>query len=160
MEKQVVQLPDAASPLEGIYLLAVLMRGQLERLDGLKALLDAPAAEEAAHLEGDLRELHWRLRAVLAGPDPGPDRDGTRLALLEMAGMARDADPPSRVKGWLESTRRRHLLDELEQGLSALASLADQGLALFQGDERETEFKLVGQVAREHAPRLRQWRER
>lgn len=160
MDHQALQLPPAASPLEGLYLLSVLMRGQLERLEGLKALMDARRTEDAALLEGDLKELHWRLRAVLAGPDPGPDRDGARLALLEMAGMAREAEPPRRVKGWLESTRRSRLLEELDQGLGALATLAEQGQALFQGDELEIEFKLVGQVAREHAPRVRSWRER
>lgn len=153
-----LRLPPAASPLEGIYLLAVLMRSHLERLKGLRPLLAPEQAKTLAGLEADVAELHWRMRAVLAEPDPGPEADAPRLALLELAGLAHEADPPMRVKGWLDHSRRRRLLEEVESGLGALARLADQARERFAGDALETEFRLTGQVAREQAPRVQQLR--
>jgi|GEM_PF-2385541 len=158
MDQPGLRLPPAASPLEGIYLLAVLMRSHLGRLKGLRPLLSPELARTVEGLEAEMAELHWRMRAVLAEPDPGPEADAPRLALLELAGLAHEADPPVRVKGWLDRSRCRRLLEEVEGGLAALTRLADQAVDRFAGDALETEFRLTGQVAREQAPRVQHLR--
>jgi hypothetical protein len=155
IDPQRIRVPAACSPLEGIYLLALLLRGQRERLSSLGRLLDSVQAAPVTERLRDVEELLWRLRAILAGADPAPSQEPALLALLELSGLAEAAPPVPAVRGWSVRERRRRLLADLEQGRIALLIVADQCRALPAATEFDEEFMLVGLAAREQGEILR-----
>ena len=78
-----IRVPTACSPLEAVYLLAVLLHRQEEALGRLPAREVQPLEDSRA----DLRELHLRTRAILDQAEGGPLRDILLQALLLKAGL-------------------------------------------------------------------------
>lgn len=152
-ESQFIRVPPACSPLESIYLLAVLMRGQLERLDALDQLLPLEQRGVPDAARAGLKELHWRARAILDGADPGPCRDEAQLALLELAGLGGETGGgPARATGWGAGRRQRRLREELERGRERLGSAVAQCRELFPDCEYQDEFRLLAGLVHELTP--------
>jgi hypothetical protein len=137
-QSQTIRVPPACSPLESIHLLAVLLHDQLRRVEALAGLLSAPRRGELEAAAAELRELHWRLKAILDGAPPGGSGELER-ALLELAGLGQPRPLPSGGRG----ARREALAEELERGGRELAATAARCLELFPGDEHEDEFRLL-----------------
>jgi hypothetical protein len=82
-----IRVPTTCSPLEAVYLLAVLLHRQEESLSRLPEREVQPLEECRA----DLRELHGRTRAIVDQAEGGPLRDILLQALLLKAGLEPEA---------------------------------------------------------------------
>lgn len=82
-----IRVPTACSPLEAVYLLAVLLHRQEEALGRLPRREAQPLEECRA----DLRELHGRTKAIVDQAEGGPLRDSLLQALLLKAGLEPEA---------------------------------------------------------------------
>lgn len=141
IEAQAIRVPSACSPLEGVYLLAVLLQRQTERLDELRPAVAAELAESLDPLEADLRELHWRFRAILGGAEGGPWDEATLQALLLLSGVGLES-----VQG---RARRADRLDRAEQTAAISGEVARQCRVQFAHSAYSDEFRLCQDWATE-----------
>ncbi len=101
-----IRVPTACSPLEAVYLLAVLLHRQEECL----RRLPAREAEALAEPRADLRELHVRTKAILDQAEGGPLRDVLLQAVLVKAGLEPETPPtpkPGKARGVAEDLAAR-----------------------------------------------------
>ena len=89
-----IRVPITCSPLEAVYLLAVLLHRQEECL----RRLSAREADALAEPRADLRELHVRTKAILDQAEGGPWREPLLQAVLLKAGLEPETPAPPRSR--------------------------------------------------------------
>lgn len=140
---QAIHVPAACSPLEGVYLLSVLLLRQEERLEELRRSLDSGPATGTGldAVQDGLRELHWRTRAILGAAEGGPWVDAALQALLLQAGLTLEAEGG-----------RQHREDRLrraEHGAALCGEIARQCRDRFAHSAYTDEFRLCQELAEE-----------
>jgi len=150
-----VTLPAACSPRDGVWLLVLQLEAQLEGLEHAGRLLRDRAADEAAGLLAEKRELHWRLRAILDAHDARDLRlGGTRAALVAACGLTDLVEAPPSRPGLFAGRRalaaRLDRLEALEQRFHATAAELRRR---FPEDRFHDAFRTGAQLADAHLER-------
>jgi hypothetical protein len=146
MQAQAIRVPAVCSPLEGVYLLAVLLHRQEERLEDLRSRPSARFLSELDSLEADLRELHWRARVILGAAEGGPGVDVVLQALLLKTGL--ELEPAA------ASDRPAERLERAEQNAALLGEIARQCRLQFAASPYTDEFRLCQELSEQLGQQL------